>query len=181
MTSNESRLVRRSLAGSGDAAAALFRRHWPDVWRVAYTVLGDRASADDIAQEAMIRAFTNLDSFDTRQRLAPWLKRIAFNRAIDEVRRRHDIPAGGAGELEFEAIAQVTEAPELEAAGEVGSAVARLTLEQRTIIVLHYWLDCSREEIAEILDIPVGTVASRLGRGLAQIRSQLEEEHVNTT
>ena len=71
------------------------------------------------------------------------------------------------------------DAPELAAGGSIAAAVAQLPRERRTIIVLHYWLDCTREQIAEILDLPPGTVASRLGRALTDLRSTLEEDHVH--
>ena len=70
------------------------------------------------------------------------------------------------------------DAPELATGGPIAAAVARLSPERRTIIVLHYWLDCTREQMAEILDLPPGTVASRLGRALTDLRSILEEYHV---
>lgn len=156
----------------------LFRRHWQTVWQVAYAVLGVRAAADDAAQEAMIGAFAALQSFDTRRPLGPWLKRFAFNRAVDELRRRRArAEAGGHGNEET--VEPWADAPELGAGGPIAAAVARLSYEQRTIIVLHYWLDCTREQIAEILDLPSGTVASRLGRALAQLRLLLEENYVH--
>lgn len=179
---DEARLVKQARSGSSDAAVALFRAHWPSVWKVAYAVLGSRTAADDAAQEAMLSAFSGLDGFDERRPLAPWLKRIAYNRAIDELRRRrrftdaelNDFASGGtalAADLE-------EGARELEEAGGVAAAVGRLSPERRVIVVLHYWLDCTREEMAEILDLPIGTVASRLGRALSELRSRLEEEHV---
>jgi RNA polymerase sigma-70 factor (ECF subfamily) len=167
-------LVKQARKGSRESATELFRRHWPDVWRVAYSVLGSRTAADDAAQEAMISAFAALARFDERRPLGPWLKRIAFNRAIDELRRqrlRHEEVLAGDESL--------PEASELALANPIAAAVAKLPLERRTIIVLHYWLDCSRGQIAEILDLPVGTVASRLGRALSELRSRLEDQHVH--
>lgn len=178
---DEARLVKRARGGSSDAAVALFRAHWPSVWKVAYAVLGSRSAADDAAQEAMLSAFAGLDGFDERRPLGPWLKRIAYNRAIDELRRRrrfpdaelNDFASGTALDADLEESAR-----DLEEAGGVAAAVARLSPERRVIVVLHYWLDCTREEMAEILDLPVGTVASRLARALSELRSRLEEKHV---
>ena len=144
-----------------------------------FSVVG--APLTDAAQEAMLSAFAGLDGFDERRPLGPWLKRIAYNRAIDELRRRrrfpdaelNDFASGTALDADLEESAR-----ELEEAGGVAAAVARLSPERRVIVVLHYWLDCTREEMAEILDLPVGTVASRLGRALSELRSRLEEEHV---
>lgn len=156
----------------------LFRRHWPTVWQVAYAVLGSRAAADDAAQGAMISAFAALENFDEQRPLGPWLKRIAFNRAVDELRRRRG-PTDRDLYQAAESLSAAGDAPELAAGGPIGAAVAQLAPERRTIIVLHYWLDQTRDQIAEILDLPSGTVASRLGRALAELRSLLEEEHVH--
>jgi len=173
---DETRLVVQARRGSRDAASTLFRRHWATVWQVAYAVLGSRAAADDAAQEAMISAFGALESFDERRPLGPWLKRIAFNRAVDELRRdRTSLTADG----DDGALLLAVDAPELAAEGPIPAAVARLSTERRTVIVLHYWLDCTQEQIAGILGLPHGTVASRLGRALSELRSLLEESHVH--
>jgi RNA polymerase sigma-70 factor (ECF subfamily) len=167
---SEHELVRRARQGSHEAASELFRHHWRAAWQIAYSVLGSRAAADDAAQEAMISAFRSLEGFDVRRPFGPWIKRIAYNRAVDELRRRR--PDSASTEPE-------DPAPELAAAGPASAAVARLSLDRRTVIVLHYWLDCTQAEIAEILGVPTGTVASRLGRALDELRSRLEEEHVH--
>jgi RNA polymerase sigma-70 factor, ECF subfamily len=176
MGDDDARLVAMARQGSSEAATTLFRRHWLTVWQVTYAVLGRREAADDAAQEAMISAFASFDRFDESRPLGPWLKRIAFNRAIDEVRRR---PATTDSARPSQERSTAEEAPELREKGPIAAAVARLAPERRTIIVLHYWLDHTRDEIAEILDLPPGTVASRLGRALTELRSLLEEEHVH--
>lgn len=126
----------------------------------------------------MISAFAALESFDEQRPLGPWLKRIAFNRAVDELRRGRTRPDSDGYQADS-SLPAADDAPELAAEGAIAAAVARLAPERRTIIVLHYWLDCTREQIAEILDLSAGTVASRLGRALADLRSVLEENHVH--
>lgn len=177
---DEARLVAQARLGRREAASTLFRRHWPTVWQVAYAVLGSRAAADDAAQEAMISAFAALESFDEQRPLGPWLKRIAFNQAVDELRRRR-VPTDVDGRQPDRPLRVADDATELATGGPIAAAVARLSPERRTIIVLHYWLDCTQEQIAEILDLPPGTVASRLGRALTDLRSVLEERHVHLT
>ena len=83
--------------GSSQAAEALFDRYWTHAWRAAYAVTGDRSLADDAAQEAIEKAFGALDRFDETRPFAPWLKRIAVNRAVDHLRRarRVETLAGG--------------------------------------------------------------------------------------
>ena len=119
------------------------------------------------------RAFGALDSFDETRPFAPWLKRIAANRAIDLLRRGQRLTA-----LDHD-VAWETVAPESrEDLSAAVQAVAALDPQKRVVLVLRYWLDLSVEDIAGVLGVPVGTVASRLSRALSQLRHVLEEEHV---
>lgn len=158
--------------GSSEAAAVLFDRYWPTAWKAAYAVTADRALADDAAQEAMQRAFAALHRFDVTRPLGPWLKRIAINRAVDYLRRARNVEP-------FHLWSLGERAEEDLRLWAVGDAVAGLGEGKRLVIVLHYWLDLPLEEIAGVLGLPVGTVASRLSRALAELRVALgEEEHV---
>lgn len=173
---DEARLVRKARAGSLDAASTLFHRHFDAVWETAYRVTGHRALADDAAQEAFVRAFGALDRFDEQRPLAPWLARIAVNRAIDLLHKQRGLHLVDPGEL-----AQAEPARDQPRADdEVTAAVGRLDLPKRVVIVLHYWVGYTLEEIATMLALPVGTVASRLSRGLADLRSDLEVRRANS-
>ncbi|MBM2824143.1 MAG: polymerase ECF-type sigma factor, partial [Thermoleophilia bacterium] len=77
----DTELIVLARKGSAEAAGALFDRYWTLAWRAAYAVTGDRSLADDAAQEAVEKAFAALDRFDETRPFAPWLKRIAINRA----------------------------------------------------------------------------------------------------
>ena len=79
-------LVVSARAGSREAAAELFARHWPRAWRIARTVTGRRDMADDVAQDAFERAFAALSRFDERRPFEPWLHRIVVNRSLDLLR-----------------------------------------------------------------------------------------------
>jgi RNA polymerase sigma-70 factor, ECF subfamily len=172
MESDDSRLVARAKEGAPDAVAELFRRHWPSVWLAAYAVCGRREAADDVAQEAFVRGMSALETFDDRRPLRPWLARIAVNAAIDELRRENRLAPSensqGAATLEVDWPGD----------DEIVRAVARLAPEKRLIVALHYWLDYETPEIAELLNVPLGTVASRLSRALSELRMDLEAEHV---
>jgi RNA polymerase sigma-70 factor, ECF subfamily len=85
---SEAALVRAAQRGSEDAVAQLFTRHWASAYRAAFLVTGDRAAAEDIAQEAFLAALRALPRFDLRRPLRPWLHRIVVNRAIDFSRAR---------------------------------------------------------------------------------------------
>ena len=158
-------LVRAARRGSPTALASIFDRHWPTVWRAAFAVTRHRELADDVAQDAFLRAAAALDRFDERRSLAPWLARIAVNRAIDLIRRERQTPVA---DLEPQAAFDPGEDRDLH------EAVEALPLERRTVVVLHFFLGFTLEESAEILDIPPGTAASRLSRALASLREALE-------
>jgi RNA polymerase sigma-70 factor, ECF subfamily len=146
----------------------LFREHWRDVWRAAYAVTWRRELANDAAQEAFVRAVTR-GRYDPSRPFRPWVTKIAVNLAIDELRRERRL----APEVPTTAVEDPPEADDA-----VARAVARLEPDRRTVVVLHYWLDFQTPEIAELLGLPLGTVASRLSRALDQLRIDLEAEHV---
>jgi RNA polymerase sigma-70 factor (ECF subfamily) len=173
----ERAVVAAAQGGSEAAVEELFRRHWSGTHRAAYLIVRDAAAAEDIAQEAFLSALGALDRFDRRRRFAPWLHRIAVNRAIDWTRARavrHEVAASE---------------PVLDAAGaapplqdvvgvrdELETALGRLSAEHRALIVLRHLLEYTPGEIGRMLDLPRGTVNSRLRRGLDRLSELLGEE-----
>jgi RNA polymerase sigma-70 factor (ECF subfamily) len=158
--------VRGAQAGSASDLEALFRAYWPRAFRAAYLVAHDAAAAEDIAQEAFLAAIRSLDRFDRRRPFGPWLHRIVVNRAIDWSRARAlrgeselpDVPAEQSDHSDAERLA---------------AAIARLPEDQRAVIVLRHLLEYTPGEIAELLDLPRGTVNSRLRRGLDALKDVL--------
>jgi RNA polymerase sigma-70 factor, ECF subfamily len=158
--------VRGAQAGSVSDLEALFKLHWPRAYRAAYLVCHDAAAAEDIAQEAFLAAVRALDRFDRRRPFGPWLHRIVVNRAIDWARARAlrpeaeqvDVPAPERAEHDDELLAEL----------------GRLSPEHRAVIVLRYLLEYTPGEIAELLELPRGTVNSRLRRGLDSLKERLE-------
>ena len=169
---SEAALVRSAQGGSTEAAEELFRRHWPAVHRAAWLVVHDPAAAEDIAQEAFISALRSLDRFDRRRPLGPWLHRIVVNRAIDWSRSRALRPETGADAL-GEPVAP-------EAGGALGedvvAALRELGPEHRAVVVLRHLLGYTPGEIAAMLDLPRGTVNSRLRRALDALSLALAED-----
>jgi RNA polymerase sigma-70 factor, ECF subfamily len=170
----EASWVRGAQAGSVPDLEALFRDHWPRAHRAAFLVVQDAAAAEDIAQEAFLSAIRALNRFDHKRPFGPWLHRIVVNRAIDWARARTLRAEAGA-----DALAE-RPAPELlqdTYSEPVAAALAALAPEQRAVIVLRHLLEYTPGEIAGMLDLPRGTVNSRLRRGLDRLREELPEEN----
>ena len=158
--------IRGAQRGSVSDLEALFREHWSRAYRAAYLVVHDASAAEDIAQEAFLAAVRNLDRFDRRRPFGPWLHRIAVNRAIDWAR---------AAKLRAEAEEHDVAAPErVEPDERMMPALASLDPDHRAVIVLRYLLEYTPGEIADLLDLPRGTVNSRLRRGLDKLKERLE-------
>jgi RNA polymerase sigma-70 factor, ECF subfamily len=159
--------IRGAQRGSVGDLERLFREHWPRAYRAAHLVTGDAAAAEDIAQEAFLAAVRNLDRFDRRRPFAPWLHRIVVNRSIDWTRARKL-----RAEVELGDWLPGPAAPELD--GSALERIADLAPEHRAVIVLRYVLEYTPGEIAELLDLPRGTVNSRLRRGLDRMKDEAE-------
>jgi RNA polymerase sigma-70 factor (ECF subfamily) len=169
-TLGDGELVARARQGSREAAAELFARHWPGAWKVARAVTGRRDMADDVAQDAFERAFAALHRFDRRRPFGPWLHRIVVNRSLDLLRsERRLIGTDGLDRLEGEWRDRAGEDRELLA------AVAGLSPQRRVVLVLRYGIGYSPAAIADLLDLPVGTVHSRLARALEDLRRNERE------
>ena len=165
--------IRGAQDGSDADLEALFRHHWPHAYRAAYLVVHDSAAAEDIAQEAFLAAVRTLDRFDRRRPFAPWLHRIVVNRAIDWSRSR--ALRREVGDAALGSVAAVS-APDNPHARSLAGALASLTPEHRAVIVLRHLLEYTPGEIVDLLQLPRGTVNSRLRRGLDALAEQLDEE-----
>jgi RNA polymerase sigma-70 factor (ECF subfamily) len=173
---SERALVAAALEGEEAALAQLYRRHWPAAYRVALLIVHDHAAAEDIAQEAFVAAVRRLERFDRRRPFAPWLLRIATNRAIDWTRSgavRREVVAAGAGEA---AVAAEDRPGGDMCSEQLMAALAALAPEQRAVVVLRHLLELTPGEIARTLQLPRGTVNSRLRRGLDALERALGAE-----
>ena len=166
----EAWLVARAAAGRLDAFEELVRRYQLPVYRVALRMLGDRADAEDAAQDAFLQAWQALPGFAGRSRFSTWLYRIITNRCLNirrSARRTAPLPEGLEGEAPASRPDQIVEAAsELEALAE---AIARLSPEQRAPLVLRTFEGCSYEEIAGVLGISVAAVRGRLHRARLEL------------
>ena len=137
--------------------------------------------AEEICQEAFLKAFAALDTFDSRYRFSTWLFTIAYRLVLNSVRRKKPMT----GDIEFSAIADAGEGVVEQSANSeeaqklktiVWNSVARLTPSQRAAVLLFYKQQLSCNEIADVLDIPVATVKSHLHRARAKLREYIEPE-----
>ena len=168
----ERRLVRDVQRGSAAALEELFRREWPRAYRAAYLVVHDAAAAEDIAQEAFLAAVRSIDRFDRRRPFGPWMHRIVVNRAIDVTRARalrQEVDAAAA-----HAAAAPLDPPSSPLPDDLVSALAGLSPEHRAVVVLRFVFDYTPGEIARALDMPRGTVNSRLRRALDRLGEVIE-------
>ncbi|MDN5930825.1 MAG: RNA polymerase sigma factor SigM [Pseudonocardia sp.] len=177
-TRTDAELLAAHRDGHPTAFAELVGRHVDRMWGVAVQTLDDRDSADDAVQEALLAAHRNAHRFRGDASVRTWLHRILVNTCIDRIRREmvrrtvpwpaHDVPARRADP-----------ATELATRMVVEDALAELPTEQRLAIVLVDVQGFAVSEVAQILDVPVGTVKSRCARGrtrLAGLLGHLREE-----
>jgi RNA polymerase sigma-70 factor (ECF subfamily) len=186
-TVSETELVASAQNGDRNAFSELIRMHAQGVLNVIYRMCGDAQLAEDAAQETFIRAWQNLSSYRPQTSLRNWLYRIAVNAATDMLRKERRILPDDIedlhltnGQAGLETIVSQQERTML-----VQNAILSLPDASRTVLVLREYEGLSYQEISSTLDIPVGTVMSRLNyaRNLlkAMLRPQLsllEVEHV---
>lgn len=172
----ESELISGACAGDAAAWEDLVRAHRQPVFRLAYLLLGDADEAEDVAQEAFIRAHRALAGFDAARPLRPWLLSIAANLARN--RRRSLRRYLAALQRAFEGAPAVAEPPDTpaEEAQALWQAIRRLGPADQEVIYLRYFLELSEAEAARALAVAQGTAKSRLSRALGRLRALIERE-----
>jgi len=169
-----------SAAGDEAAFAELFHQHKNLVYKTAYLLLDDPAEAEDALQEVFMRVHGALDSYDpARGAVTTWLYRITVNHCLN--RRRGQRPVVGALD---EGIPprranghQRPPEAQVEADQTIRRALGRLSEKLRAVVVLRYYWSLPYAEIAEVMDIPVGTVKSRLHLALTTLRESVDDPH----
>jgi RNA polymerase sigma-70 factor (ECF subfamily) len=178
---DDSELIEQTLQGRPAAFGVLVRKYQDRLFNTLAHVLGDAEDAHDVAQDAFIQAFVKLETFQQSSAFYTWLYRIALNMAATLRRRRRavlsiDQRREAAGQEPSDPGEGPTERLERqERQQQVRDAIAQLPPEFRTVIVLREIEGFCYEEMAEILDLPIGTVRSRLHRARMQLRDQLKE------
>jgi RNA polymerase sigma-70 factor (ECF subfamily) len=172
----ETALVVQARNGDRHACGELVRRHHDGVIRIVYRMCGNAALAEDAAQDAFIRAWLNLSKFKPGTSLRNWLYRIAVNAALDALRRDARMADVDLGTL---SLPDPQESPETaflrkEREETVQAAILALPEASRSVLVLREYGDLSYREIAAALDIPLGTVMSRLNYARSRLKGSLQ-------
>jgi len=160
----------------------LLRDNYSMMRAVCWRILSNESDADDATQNAMIAIVKNFSSFDERSAFSTWAYRIATNAALDELRRRRRRPLTLLGHDNGEAMDIADQRSEdqfshIDAHDELSSALALIPEEYRVALVLRDVADLDYEEISHILDVPIGTVRSRIARGRGRLAGILGNEN----
>jgi len=181
--------VERTLAGERDAYRVLVERHSTYVYRVAYRMTGNSHDAEEIVQEAFLRAYQKLQQFAGNANFGTWVYRIAANYAIDRLRQkkneesRREAPTRSAeSETEIDPLSQVKDsapsperlASSVELAKKMKEALDALSPAERTAIVMRHWDGCGIEEIAAVLKSNTSATKNTVFRAVQKLRQALK-------
>jgi RNA polymerase sigma-70 factor (ECF subfamily) len=168
--------------GGSEALEVLYERHGGPAYSLAHRIMGERQAAEDVTQEGFLSIWRTSASYDPlRGSVRSWLLQIVRNRAIDALRRAS--VRGGRLDFDDEGVLAAQEAPEhteaevsrRERAEHVRGALRDLPRDQAQVLALAYYAGFTHSEIAELLDMPLGTVKGRMRLGLQKVRANLGE------
>ena len=178
---DDAQLIQEALAGKTAAFGQLVQKYQDRLYNTMVHVVGSVEDSRDIVQDAFVQAFLKLETFRQTSAFYTWLYRIAFNAAATRYRQRRPVASverlhEASGEEPVDGRAGPVECAEQEERRrQVQQAIATLSEEYRAILVLREIDGCCYETIAEVLELPVGTVRSRLHRARLQLREGLKE------
>ncbi len=178
--SDDAHLIDETLSGNRAAFGQLVQKYQGRLFNTLLHVVSSREEAEDVCQEALVQAFVKLDTFGGRSAFYTWLYRIAFNLSVSRRRRRRtEVSIDQHRERTGDEPQDACDGPgdqllRAEQVRQVRSAIATLSEEYRAILVLREMEGCCYETIAEILELPIGTVRSRLHRARLQLRELLQ-------
>jgi RNA polymerase sigma-70 factor (ECF subfamily) len=183
MDRSDEELIAAYLAGEETAFSELTRRRLSEVYSFSLRLVGDTAAAEDISQEAFIKAWKSLQKYDARtSKFKTWMLRIVRNTAIDYLRKKKNIPLSAFDTESSNVLAETAAADEelapemlakLDDARELHATLEQMPPKQREILLLYYTNDCTFEEIGNMVGEPTNTIKSRHRRALALLRKLL--------
>jgi len=159
-------------AREGDRGASewLIRQYTPAVYRFAYRMMRNEQDARDVAQDTLIKVMKNLHRYDVNRKFSTWVFGIARNTAIDEQRKRKRIAPAPKKEPAWEGPSPLDETVRGERARRLHASLAQLPPKYREILVLYHFEHLKYQEIADTLEIPIGTVMNRIFRARRRLR-----------
>lgn len=173
-------LIQKAQKGDTNAFGTLVASYEKFIFNVACKMFSNSEDASDIAQEALIKAYKNIDKFDFNSSFSTWLYRITVNACIDEMRRRkgresisidaEDEESGLAVQIEDTSLGAEERVIQNETVSEVRAAIDKLSEEHKTVIILRDLQDMTYEQVAQTLDLSIGTVKSRLARARKSLK-----------
>lgn len=173
-------LIQKAQKGDTNAFGTLVASYEKFIFNVACKMFSNSEDASDIAQEALIKAYKNIDKFDFNSSFSTWLYRITVNACIDEMRRRkgresisidaEDEESGLAVQIEDTSLGAEERVIQNETVSEVRTAIDKLSEEHKTVIILRDLQDMTYEQVAQTLDLSIGTVKSRLARARKSLK-----------
>jgi RNA polymerase sigma-70 factor, ECF subfamily len=172
-------VINRAQAGDREAFASLFEQYKNLVYKTAYLMLGNREEAEDALQEVFLSVYKSLSRFDPHKgAFSTWLHRITFNHCLNQRRKQRalmlspeDAPVVFASEFPDERLAE---------SQAIEQAIWKLSARQKAVVILRYYWELPYSEISEILEIPLGTVKSRLDLALKTLRKVLSEQEAHS-
>ncbi|MGI6296178.1 MAG: RNA polymerase sigma factor [Armatimonadota bacterium] len=182
-------IVSRVIDGDVEAFGILVGRYQDRIYSAVQNYLSNPDDALDVTQDAFVKAYTKLGSFDANSAFYTWLYRIAVNTAIDSLRRKKSKPADSLDDSKYSQSSYeprskdpktdpLKVATAREQADMLRTAIGKLSDKLKSVLVLYDVEGLSQDEVAEILKIPVGTVKSRVSRARAELREILREQMV---
>lgn len=191
MTDNEQVLVDRFCGGDSTAFHELVGRYKKKIYYLAYDITGDHHEAEDISQEVFMKMFRSLKTFRRDAKMSSWLYQITVNASIDSIRKKSSKPQRSIEEFDqlnireqiggslSSSLDPQKSAESSQIQRQISEALQNITPKERTVFVMRHYNDLKLNEIAEILNITIGTVKSLLFRAIRKLRKELSS-YMNT-
>jgi RNA polymerase sigma-70 factor (ECF subfamily) len=185
VSADDDRLIAECLKGDPAAFGQLVRRHQDRLFNTVFRLVDNDADAQDVVQEAFISAYQSLESFKGHSEFFTWLYRIAYNTAVSLKRKRRvtlSLSVGHGGEATHEPLdeSEVSRPGQglerIEEERRIQAALNRLSPEHRMVLILKDMEGQKYEAMADILQVPIGTIRSRLHRARAELRAILQQQ-----
>ena len=170
MSNDDNELIAHIMNGDQEQYSTLIDRYKQSIYRHCFYIIRDEDGAEDVAQEAFIKAYTHLGRYDAgKASFKTWLYTIATRECLSYLRRQKSMPL----EDDIEVVGDTAPTDQLAKDDELHQAVMRLQPKYRTVISLYYWHNYPYEEIAKVMDVPVGSVRGWLHRAKKELKEAL--------